>query len=141
MPVVIDASVAIKWVLEEDGSAAARDLAASETMMAPELLFLECANVLAMKVRRGLLSVADADEAMAAIQDMGMRSAPSGPHRAMALRIAIALGQTVYDSLYLALALAERVSLVTADARFAAAAAREPVYAERIRLLTPGSGT
>ncbi|HXM70340.1 MAG TPA: hypothetical protein VN970_04350 [Thermoanaerobaculia bacterium] len=44
MPVV-DASVALKWVIDEEGSEAASALAA-ESLSAPSLILAECANAL-----------------------------------------------------------------------------------------------
>jgi predicted nucleic acid-binding protein len=133
--VVVDASVALKWVLEEEGTSAARRLAASQALAAPDLMFVECASVLAMKVRRGLLSRADASIALALIDDMPIRSAPSRGHVRAAQAIAFELDQTAYDSLYLAVAIALRCDLVTADEAFARSATAHPVYGRSVRLL------
>jgi predicted nucleic acid-binding protein len=43
---VVDASVALKWVIDEDGSEAAGALLLEEPLAAPDLLMVECANVL-----------------------------------------------------------------------------------------------
>ena len=43
---VVDASVAIKWVVEEEGSEAAAGLLDGPGLMAPDLLMPECANIL-----------------------------------------------------------------------------------------------
>ena len=48
---VIDASIAIKWVVEEPGTAAALSLLEKARLIAPELLLAECANILWKKVR------------------------------------------------------------------------------------------
>ncbi|HEY5105332.1 MAG TPA: type II toxin-antitoxin system VapC family toxin [Caulobacteraceae bacterium] len=137
MAVVIDASVALKWALLEDGSAAARRLAATEILAAPDLLFIECANVLSMKVRRGLLTEADANLAMLLIDGVPIRTVPARARVAAAQVIAFELRQTAYDSLYLAIALAERVELVTADEAFARSAMAHPLYGRSVRLLGP----
>jgi predicted nucleic acid-binding protein len=68
MTVVIDASVALKWVIEEDGSDRAGALLLEEPLAAPDLLVVECANVLWAKARRGVLTRALACAALAAIQ-------------------------------------------------------------------------
>ena len=53
---VVDASVAIKWVVEEEGSEAAAGLLDGSTLAAPDFLIPECANILWKKVRRGELA-------------------------------------------------------------------------------------
>ena len=122
MTLVVDASVAVKWVLLEDDSERARALIGAEPLVAPDFLLLECANVLAQQVRRQRLSTDDAAAGLRIIQAAGLRLVASPPHVVEAQRLAMSLGQTVYDSLYLAVALAEGAVLITADSRFAAAA-------------------
>ena len=55
MTFVIDASVALKWVIEEDDSETAIALLTQDALAAPDLLVIECGNVLWAKARRGLL--------------------------------------------------------------------------------------
>lgn len=135
MSLVVDASVALKWVVEEDGSNAARTLVADEPLFAPDLLFIECANALRTKVRFGQLDGELARGALAALLDMPIRVVPSHPNVAAALSIAGELNRSAYDSLYLAVALAERAILVTADEKFASAVRAHPVYRDSLRPL------
>lgn len=58
---VIDASIALKWVVEETGTPDALVLRQRARLIAPGLLLAECANILWKKVRRDELSK---DEAM-----------------------------------------------------------------------------
>lgn len=60
---VIDASIAVKWVVEEDNTAEALTLRRRAKLIAPELLLAECANILWKKVERNELSQ---DEALLA---------------------------------------------------------------------------
>jgi predicted nucleic acid-binding protein len=60
--VVIDASVAVKWVVPEPGSERA-ELLLDRGLVAPDLLFAECANILWEKVRRGELTTEEANVA------------------------------------------------------------------------------
>lgn len=135
MTVIVDASVALKWVIEEEGSSAARALVAEEALAAPDLLFIECANVLWVKARRGQISRADATAACAAIEATPIRSVPARRHASAAQAIACELNHTAYDSLYLAVALAERATLVTADEAFSRAATAHPVFQGAVKLL------
>jgi len=56
MTIIVDASVALEWVIEEDGSGVAGALLLEEPLAAPDLLMIECANVLLAKSRRGVLT-------------------------------------------------------------------------------------
>ena len=52
---VIDASVAVKWVVPEPGSGHA-EILIDHGLVAPDLIYAECANVFWKKVRRGELT-------------------------------------------------------------------------------------
>ena len=57
---VIDASIAIKWVVEENGTSEALVLRKKAKLIAPDLLVAECANIFWKKVQRGELLKAEA---------------------------------------------------------------------------------
>ena len=135
MTLVIDASVALKWVLDEDESEAAQDLVADHPLAAPDLLMIECANVLWAKARRGALTRELARDAPHAIEATPIWLLPTASYVTAAQAIAFDLDQTVYDSVYLAAALAEHATMVTADQAFAAASARHAAYAPCVKLL------
>lgn len=135
MTVVVDASVALKWVLTEDGTDRARALITRSPLAAPDLLWIECTNVLWVKARRGQITARDARAACAAIAGTPIRVVPAEQLVADALDIALELEHAAYDCLYLAAALAERCVLVTADATFATKAAAQVRFAGTARLL------
>ncbi len=134
MALVPDASVALKWILQEDGSDRARALA-HQPLVAPDFLLLECANVLAIQVRRGLVPPDWARNALRALHEGPIRFLPSGPFIEDAHALGVRLSHGAYDCLYLAAALAERAMMVTADERFVRAVESDGAYSQAVRLL------
>ena len=120
MRLVVDASVAVKWLVEEeDSDAADRLLEPRHELFAPRLMASEVGNALWRKVRMGQLERSRAGAVAAAISEMAVRwmaDEDTGPD---AVRLSLALDRPVYDCVYLALAHRIGATLVTADARFA----------------------
>jgi predicted nucleic acid-binding protein len=135
LTLVIDASVALKWVFQEEGTEPARALLGEDALAAPDLLWIECANVLWAKARRGQIEAVDARAALAAIEATPIRALPTAPITAMALEIALDLDHAAYDCLYLAAALDQNAVLVTADEAFASKAMSRARYAGKVRCL------
>ncbi|MCA9244338.1 MAG: type II toxin-antitoxin system VapC family toxin, partial [Phycisphaerales bacterium] len=102
---VVDANVAVKWFVPEDGADIARSLLDPKFhLLAPSLLWIEIAAVAWKLRRRDLLT---ADEAKALLRDamiLPVEMVDTGELLAEALSLAIRYDRTVYDSLYLALA-------------------------------------
>ena len=122
--VVVDASLAVKWLVEEDDSdkahAALRSWVAQDiTRIAPHLMPFEVANALHRRVFRGELNVGDSTRMIARLLDSRLQlHQPSGLH-IRALQLASHLKQSAaYDAHYLALAESFGCELWTADERF-----------------------
>jgi len=112
----VDASVVIKWFIDEVHAEAARHLQADHYgLLAPDLLWPECGNILWKKVRRGELT---ADEARLIWDGLERQLISTFPSRLVlepALEVALDTSRTVYDSCYVALAMLTQCQLVTAD--------------------------
>ena len=118
---VIDASVAIKWVIQEPGTNEALSLL-RHRLYAPDLLVAECANILWKKVRRKELSRKEAALAARLLQRADIELAPMRALLESATRLAITLDHPAYDSTYLALAENISCDMVTADQRLSSKA-------------------
>jgi predicted nucleic acid-binding protein len=132
--IVVDASVAIKWLLPEVDSAAARALYGEE-MSAPAIWLSEVANALWHHVRVGELSEEHAHALLLRFRKAPVISTPIERELERAFALANALPHPVYDCLYLALAIQEGASLVTADLRFARAVRRNGRWSHHVRVL------
>ena len=134
---VIDASIAIKWVVEEDGTADALALRTRAKLIAPDLLVAECANILWKKVQRAELSRNEALLAARLLERADVELIPMRSHLEAATRLAIALGHPAYDCVYVALAVARGCRLVTADQRLLKAVRENKQRSLRHRVVSP----
>jgi len=115
---IVDASVVIKWFVPEIHSIAARRLLAGpHEYLSPDLLFPEVGNVLWKKVRRGELTAEQGERLAADISTVAVETVPARGLLVDAHALAVTTGLTVYDSMYLALAVRLKTELITADDR------------------------
>jgi len=132
--IVIDASVALKWVLDEPGKSAA-DALLDGDLIAPALWLLEAANTLWRRARRGEISAHEAQERLTELYNAPVTTVAIEDDLLAAADLANALGHPVYDCLYLALAIREDTYVITADRRFHAVADQSATYTGRVRML------
>jgi predicted nucleic acid-binding protein len=114
---VVDASVAMKWVVTEAGSEDAVRLLKAVPLAAPDLLITECANILWRKVQRQELMPDEALMAARLLERADIEILPTRHLLEAATRIAIDLEHPAYDCIYLSLAIANNWRFVTADER------------------------
>jgi predicted nucleic acid-binding protein len=136
---VIDASVAVKWFVNEQNSDLARQLLETRQgfLHIPDIFVVEVSAVLVRNAnaekanqdifRSGLYSLIDLIDRQSLILE---RTSPG--HVYDASNLAIRLGHPLKDCLYLVLAMQLNCDLVTCDARFAAKA--KGVW-DRVRVL------
>jgi len=132
---VIDASLIVPAV----GQPAKMDRlvaqAGGQRLQAPSLLFIETANAFWKSAKAGLYDDATAEALLEAAYELPITLHQDAKLLPEALRIANALRHPVYDCLYLALAVELDCAVLTADRRFAGAAAKAPDLAQRVRVL------
>ena len=120
MRFVVDASVAVKWLVAEEDADVAQELARGEhDLHAPRLMASEVANALWRKARTGEIERRAAGILLANVPDMPVRWGADELVSAEAVRLALALDRPIYDCVYLALAHRIGAVMLTADSRFA----------------------
>lgn len=124
---VVDAGVAVKWFVPEIHSGSALCLLRKRfDLKAPELILAEFGNILWKKSRAGELDGTTGGEILDTFKRLPLVLHPHGAYLKLAWGIAMKYRQTVYDSLYLALAMTEKARMVTADRKFFDALAGTP---------------
>ena len=134
MSIVIDASVALKWVLDEPGRDAA-DALLEEELVAPALWLVEAANALWRRARRGEINDEEGRARLKELCNAPVTGVAVENDLLAAAELANTLGHPVYDCLYLALALREGTYVMTADRRFRDAVERSQAFPGAVRLL------
>jgi predicted nucleic acid-binding protein len=122
---VIDANVAAKWLLPAAGEGLldqANRLAELHArhelqLLAPAFMEAEIGNVLWKAVRRKRITPREAERSLHSFTALAIQMVPISDLLAPALQLAVAYDRSFYDSLYVALALATKTELVTADER------------------------
>ena len=122
---VVDCSSAIAWLMPDERNVDLRHLSMTHgPFIAPFLFWSELRNVILTNERRGRLTINAAEGMIAAIDafKMDLDTAPSNTN---VLAIARKHRLTVYDALYLDLAMRKSAALTTLDAALSRAATLE----------------
>lgn len=130
---ILDASVAAKWLLPAEGeplAAEALRLLQSYSegqigLAVPDIFWAETTNLLWKAVRFNRCTRDSAEAALASLKQQHLPTVSSLKLIDLAFGLAASFGRTVYDSLYVALAVESKALLITADKRLANALASD----------------
>lgn len=122
---VLDASVAAKWFLPSNGETLIEQSLSvfkdftngGTTLIVPDLFWPEIGNVIWKAVRVGRMSAESAKRSIILLTVHRLPTSPSAPLLQDAFSIAMNFERAVYDCIYVALALATKRPLLTADER------------------------
>ncbi len=134
--VIVDASVLAKWVLpgiheplaDEASQLLIQYVGDEIQLVVPDLFWTEMGSFLWKAVRTRRCALSEAQTGLSELSKYRITTIPSKPHLDFAFVIATAFDRSVYDSIYVALAISFKSHLVTADEKLAnALAAHLPV--------------
>lgn len=138
MPFVLDASVALAWCFEDEGTSqtdAILDRLAEDSAVAPSLWELEVVNVLLLAERRGRITESQTARFVALLSQLPIHISFAEADMGAVLAAGRHHGLTAYDAAYLVLAEREGIPLATTDGKLRTAA-----RAAGVPLLVNGSG-
>ncbi|MGH7201501.1 MAG: type II toxin-antitoxin system VapC family toxin [Planctomycetaceae bacterium] len=124
---VVDASVGIKWFLPEVHSAEARQWRTIGELHTPEFFAIEIANILWKKVRRNEITRAEADAVWTQVPNLPIVRHQDVRLLNTAFDLAHQTERTVYDCLYIALAVQLGGEMITADQRLLNGLSTSPI--------------
>jgi predicted nucleic acid-binding protein len=125
---VVDSSIVFKWFVAEDDSDIAHSVLDAWKMQklkchAPDWMLAEVGNILWKRQRRTEITTDFASDCLKDVNALPLEWADARSLLPAAMTLAMTHGRTVYDSIYLALALRLNCPFVTADDRLANAVA------------------
>ena len=124
---VLDASVAVAWLLEDEDDPvanAAMSQLATDFALVPQLWHLEVRNVLLVAERRGRVGATGLENGLHRLGELPIRT-DTDPNLGTALALGRRHRLTIYDALYLELTLRADAPLATVDRALAGAAVAE----------------
>lgn len=129
--IVLDASVAVKWLplfahepyVAEAQTWLLRRAIGDVALLVPGFFWVEVASVLWKAVRRQLCQPAEAETALETLRGLDIATLSTTSLVNPALTIALTHNRSVYDSLYVALAVRSKAEFLTADEKLANALA------------------
>jgi predicted nucleic acid-binding protein len=118
MTLVVDANVAVKWFVQQQGPDHARRVQAyNGPLIAPALLIAETANGLWRHIQRGDVTANQARTAIVGLPKWFSELVEDQSLAPSAMDLSTGLNYSTYDCIYLALSRARSAPLVTADKR------------------------
>lgn len=116
MRLIVDASVAIKWVVDEIDRAAAREFVSdTHELLAPDFLLVEASNILWKKFTRNQIDQSQARRALEELTATFDEFLPTRELVDQALSLSVVLSHPAYDCMYVAAAEQRDGMLLTAD--------------------------
>ena len=115
--IIVDANVAVKWFVAQDGSGVAAKLITRGDLTAPHLLISEVTNTLWRYVKADALDAAKACSAISALPRFFNSIIDDASLAPAAFDLGLKLGYPPYDFFYVALAINKDANLITADKR------------------------
>lgn len=132
LQLVIDTNIVIKQFIDDPLAEKTHQLFAhleqdpSTQFFVPDLLYIECANVLLKYVRAGLYPIDSIEADLADLRTLRLAVAPTKTLIAQAVQISLRYGISAYDGSYVALSLQAEVPLLTLDKRLFNSLANSP---------------
>jgi predicted nucleic acid-binding protein len=114
MTLIVDASICVKWFIDEDRADDARLIADDPNLLAPTFVLLETYHVVWKRSRRQELLQAQAANVLM-LQRVISRFEPDQNLVNLAADLANSHHHAIYDCLYIALAALQHAPLITAD--------------------------
>ncbi len=133
---VVDASVAVKWFIWEEGTDEAQQLLDQLTSFyVPDIFLMEIDAILTKKVRRQELEIPDAFQKRRVFRQLPYKLVSYKQVAEFAFRLATEFPITLYDAVYLSTAIDYKATFYTADKRLANGMANTPFdeYIERLQ--------